>query len=542
MFLVVGQPGSEARLVADTLQAHPELVVAGRGELLLPLAFMLQRVSEPVAARRLAADLIVADKGFATGIGAHLSAERVHEILADAPLRLGPMLARLYREVAEAAGVFEAGTMLSVLANPVLNRVGLYEGSIRLIHVVRDGRAVAAMAAGATPGPVDTARRWDQANRLFRARRGGDPSTYAVVRIEEFLRNPGRGVARLAGLLLIEPCRLDLQKRKVPPTPALDAATRREVTAVAKEGLFVFGYAPPSRSPQRVVILAGRKAKAMRDRRRRSVEHRKAEAWAVAAPPPWDPESEADRVAAAACNICRWTGEGFTGQQHAESAECPRCGSIARERFHLHGLDPAADGRRLRLLETAPRLHGTYARAMERWFDYTELEPAYTGTPLGHLVGIEGLGDGSADRIVSAHDVHTVLDPDRLLGQFHRVLSPDGVLLLQVPVLAATTERLEAASTAAPGTARWAFGVDVVDRVEASGFAVELLVTDEFVDLAKGGPDAWAKATSSGEVDLPGVFGAAATAMLTPTADRASARRHGWIPPVLFVTIRAQRA
>ena len=52
-----------------------------------------------------------------------------------------------------------------------------------------------------------------------------------------------------------------------------------------------------------------------------------------------------------------------------------------------------------------------------------------------------------------------------LLAQFHRVLAPGGVLLLQIPVLDATTTTLDAAATAAPGTARWAFGMDVLDRI-----------------------------------------------------------------------------
>jgi SAM-dependent methyltransferase len=543
VFLVVGQPGSEARLVADALDAHPDLVVAGRGELLLPLAFVLQRVSEPVAARRLAAELIVADKGFASGIGAHLSADEVTAVVADAPLRLGPLLARLYSEVAEAADAVEAGTMLSVLANPVLNRVGLYDGPIQLIHVVRDGRAVAAAAARATPGPVDVARRWDQANRLFQDRRSGDPQRYALVRVEDFLANPQRGVRRLGGHLWPDDDKpFDPPKRKLPAVTPLGKATRREVEQVAKEGLFVFGYVPPARSLRRAAILGGRKAKALRERRRRSVEHRRAQAWANEAPPPFAPETEAEKVAPASCNVCRWTGPGFTGQQHAESADCPRCGTIARERFHLAGLAAPPDDRRLTLVETAPRLHGTYAEAMGRWFDYTEIEPAYVGGPLGHLGALGSLADGSADRIVSAHDLHTVADPDALLAQFRRVLAPAGVLLLQVPILAGETTRLPAADTAAPGTARWAFGVDLIERFAAAGLAAELLVTDEFVDLAKGGPERWAKATTTGEVDLEGVFGAAATATLTPMADRATARRHGWTPAVLFVTIRAQKA
>ena len=100
-------------------------------------------------------------------------------------------------EVARAAGVRSAGTMLSVLANPVLNRVGLYEGDVRLLHVVRDARSVVA-GSDAHAAAVDIARRWDQANRLFRDRRGGDPATYALVRVEEFLRHPGRVAATVA--------------------------------------------------------------------------------------------------------------------------------------------------------------------------------------------------------------------------------------------------------------------------------------------------------------------------------------------------------
>ena len=90
MFLVVGQRGSEARLVANALDAHPDLTVAGGGELLLPLAFLLQRVSDPPVARTLAGDLIVADRGFAAGIGRHLDADAVRAVLADAPLAPGP--------------------------------------------------------------------------------------------------------------------------------------------------------------------------------------------------------------------------------------------------------------------------------------------------------------------------------------------------------------------------------------------------------------------------------------------------------------------
>ena len=80
MFLVVGQPGSEARLVADALDAHPDLRRRRPGR--APPAAGLPppagvRARAPPG--RLAAELIVADKGFAYGIGAHLDADEVDE-------------------------------------------------------------------------------------------------------------------------------------------------------------------------------------------------------------------------------------------------------------------------------------------------------------------------------------------------------------------------------------------------------------------------------------------------------------------------------
>ena len=52
----------------------------------------------------------------------------------------------------------------------------------------------------------------------------------------------------------------------------------------------------------------------------------------------------------AVCNICGWRGQSFQGVAHSESALCPTCGSISRDRFRMiadtgeasaHGAPPA---------------------------------------------------------------------------------------------------------------------------------------------------------------------------------------------------------
>jgi SAM-dependent methyltransferase len=528
MFLIVGQRGSEARAVADVLDTLPDVEVAGTGELVVPLAFLLQRVAAPDDARRLAADLVTAHRGFADGIGRHLDPAAVHAALDGVRPRLGAVLAALYGAVADAAGVQVAGTLLPVMGNPVLNRTGLYDAGIQLVHVVRDVRQVVATADGHQT-PTEIARQWDQANRLFRERRGGDPATYLMVRQEDLQHDPGRTMAELAFFLGVSP--------GTAPVPiAIDAATltpevEAEVKAVASEGLFEFGYDPPRGSSRWWARRTGRRARALVARAGRARRVAQDRAWALRAPPPWVPADEDEALAPAWCNVCRWRGQAFAGQQHAESADCPRCGTIARERFHLHGVVHDREGRR-RVVEVDPRSGGSYARAMGRWFDYGAVA----------LDELADRPDGSADDVVSAHDLQAVTDPDAVLAELARVLAPGGRLHVQVPLLAGTTTALAAPDNAAPGTARWAFGVDIADRVRAAGLDVDLLVTEELAELAAGDPAAWGDAATSGEVDLGGVLAALADAPLTPVADRPTARRCGWIPPVLFVTIRGVKA
>lgn len=53
-------------------------------------------------------------------------------------------------------------------------------------------------------------------------------------------------------------------------------------------------------------------------------------------------------------------------------ADCPLCGSIARDRFLLHCFLSRVEYRRgLRVLETSPRMGAGYRELMRRFFDYT---------------------------------------------------------------------------------------------------------------------------------------------------------------------------
>jgi SAM-dependent methyltransferase len=242
----------------------------------------------------------------------------------------------------------------------------------------------------------------------------------------------------------------------------------------------------------------------------------------------------------ARCNICRWYGAAFDGPAHCEFAACPRCGSVARDRFLFRCLvarTPPALG--LRVLETSPRLGAEYRRAMSRWFEYRCSdydERAHRGTIRLDLQAMD-LADGSVDVLLSPHVLEHVPDTDRALAELHRVLAPGGRLYLQVPVLQGTTTAPREPEFHGDDTpVFWRFGFDLTDRLRAAGLRSSVLVTRRWADLAVQGASAWPGTVVAGEFDVPSMLAGVRPADLAVVAVDAEAAQLGIEPAYMFVT------
>ena len=244
-----------------------------------------------------------------------------------------------------------------------------------------------------------------------------------------------------------------------------------------------------------------------------------------------------------ACNVCRWTGDRFIGEFHTEMAACPRCGSIARDRFLMHCfVSRTPSPRGLRILETSPRLGDGYRRLMRAHFDYTASDydlSAHEGDIRIDLQNID-LPDASIDILLTPHVLEHVPDTDRALAEIHRVLRPGGRMYLQVPLLHGTTAVPATPEFHADNTpVFFNFGWDLVGPLRNAGFTTVALATAEWQAMIAGSLDAPASCGDGFDVeDL--VDGARRHLDLAhdieSVAGLGQINRYGFIPPYHFLT------
>lgn len=260
---------------------------------------------------------------------------------------------------------------------------------------------------------------------------------------------------------------------------------------------------------------------------------------------PWDwAETFENQASGAACNICGWSGAAFIGFHHSESATCPGCGSIARDRFLFFCFIRRTARGSYRLLETSPRLGGDYCKAMSGWFDYraSDFDQRAHRSDLHLDLQNLDLEDASLDVILTPHVLEHVPDTDAALAEIHRVLTPGGRMFLQVPV--------QQGWTAPPTTPEfhgdatpvfWRFGLDLTSRLRDAGFRAHVLCTQGFYSMVEAGAKTWPDPPSE-EFDVDSLLYAARLQELVPIAGFDVTRRMSFHPSYMFLTWEATKA
>lgn len=237
------------------------------------------------------------------------------------------------------------------------------------------------------------------------------------------------------------------------------------------------------------------------------------------------------------CNICGWHGTDFAGPAHSEMANCPNCGSIARDRFLYWCWTHRVDYNRAhRVLETSPRLGKEYRRRMGELVHYTASDydesahKAMIKLDLQHM----DLPDASIDVVLTPHVLEHVPDTGRALSELFRVLTPGGSVMLMIPMPQGVTAPPKEPEYHGDNTlVFWRFGWDLRDKIAAAGFEVACLVPQPLIDRVRAGD--YDSGYAGGDVDEVDLLRHADASTLTAVADDRQARRYGFEPDLHFI-------
>ena len=270
MFFLFGSPRSGTTFLKEALCANPEIAIPHETDFIVPMAFILDRIKDEKAGKRLIMEIVISSNDYLPSIGQYLSSSEIKDAIEASDYTVASILNTIYAAIAHKSGTRIAGDKspndLGFLG--ILAKTGIFSSNIKIIHLVRDMRDVILSLKQTNWAPTGIDQYfpgiWSVSNRNLKRFASNNPSNYILVRYEDLVFNPEKhfrdicsciGVEYSASMLNWESMGTDLKTLphhsnlgKPPQTDRCFAWKRSDDTHLlkwstqAKEALEEFGY------------------------------------------------------------------------------------------------------------------------------------------------------------------------------------------------------------------------------------------------------------------------------------------------------------
>lgn len=205
MFFCFGSPRSGTTLISQSLSAHPNIIVPGETDFIIPTAFLWDRIKAPTARIAPIYAMITNTEYYPHSLAHYLTAAEIHDHLSRHADDLSSFLEAIYGAIAVKAGAQIAGDKSpnDMGFAAILKKTDAISPTTKVIHIVRDVRdALAALVARKMSPRAEATfgRSWSTSN-VNLADWLSDHETYMRVRYEDFVADPESEMRRILAFL-----------------------------------------------------------------------------------------------------------------------------------------------------------------------------------------------------------------------------------------------------------------------------------------------------------------------------------------------------
>ena len=208
MFIIFGSPRSGTTICAQTLSAHPDVMIPKETDFIVPMVFIYTRIPDQSMGKEMITRLIINSRAYKDSIGEYIHPGKIQELVESSHYHPSSILGSIYNQIAAHTNARIAGDKSPNDLDYIKILVESESISgIKVIHLVRDVRDL--MVSLNRTGWLQDAddyfpRLWSNNNLYLYHKYRHKYEEYLLVRYEDMVKNPRTTFADICKFLEVD--------------------------------------------------------------------------------------------------------------------------------------------------------------------------------------------------------------------------------------------------------------------------------------------------------------------------------------------------